>query len=731
MVAEPKRLTFHEMRMRSFRALRRVLRFSAARDEGIEVYDCVFNEMVLVIPWFLAFQGDNPMSSEIASHIGMKGRYFCRVCKAKSDKKGRPPGHAGEIDRLRDFMTAGEPRSKEQTITDLTAQLERSKDKYFEHFIQNFQTAANKLKEEQKSRSGPAHSGLSKAGEVEAMLRQLRMEMPNNLFNPILSIHDFDANSDTPVEILHVVLLGVVKYWWRDAVSRQTSKGKEELKARLSSIDVAGLNTPPIRGNTYVQYAGSLVGRDFRVVLQVALIVLHGLIPPAHYAGWIALSKLTPLMFQPVVEHMPTYFRNLQDAVFDFLAATALWNTQWFNKPKFHLFVHLVEHIRRFGPLILSATETFESYNFVIRLRSVHSSKQAPSLDIGNSFSHLHAIRHLTSGGYVLIDQVGSRIWPPRQAGPGVLSLLQDDEFLRLMSMEGLKDDSRAGFFSPIPRTKPRNWNATISSKCIALLLGPTETVVRCRTLVLTNGDLATVQKYIIYEQHGARFVGRVDEILVLSVSTELLGVLISCCAIGPDVVPYGMPSCIADPSHRLMLTFNELICAVNVAHNCSAHGCNVTRTRRVVQERRTTNHLEDEVTHNGPAEDCILNLAQLRSATDVQQFRSGARYPNTFLVEVIENSIHNKEQLERDLQVASEEKEAEKAEKEAKKAENLEKKRRKEEERKTKAAEKEATRQKLAGEAELWKRKRAETSTVAGPSLTRARKEGEMLDDI
>ncbi|KAJ7233703.1 hypothetical protein C8J57DRAFT_1576265 [Mycena rebaudengoi] len=650
--------------------------------------------MVLVIPWFFAFQGDNPMSSEIASHIGMKGRYFCRVCKAKSDKKGRPPGHAGEIDRLRDFMTGGEPRSKEQTITDLTAQLERvlsgapsavdtmatemgSKDKYFEHFIQNFQTAANKLKEEQKSRSGPAHS-------------------------------DFDASSDTPVEILHVVLLGVVKYWWCDAVSRQTSKGKEELKARLSSIDVAGLNTPPIRGNTYVQYAGSLVGRDFRVVLQVALIVLHGLIPPAHYAGWIALSKLTPLMFQPVIEHMPTYFRNLQGAVFDFLAATALWNTQWFNKPKFHLFVHLVEHIRRFGPLILSATETFESYNFVIRLRSVHSSKQAPSLDIGNSFSHLHAIQHLTSGGYVLINQVGSRIWPPRQAGPGVLSLLQDDEFLRLISMEGLKDNSRA-----------------------APLLGPTETVVRCRTLVLTNGDLAMVQKYIIYEQHGARFVGRVDEILVLSASTQLLGVLVSCCAIGPDVVPYGMPSCIADQNHRLLLTFNELICAVNVAHNCSAHGCNVTWTRRVVQERRTTNHLEDEVTHNGPAEDCILNLAQLRSATDVQQFRSGARYPNTSLVEVIENSICNKEQLERDLQMASEEKEVEKAEKEAKKAENLEKKRRKEEERKTKAAEKEATRQKLAGEAELRKRKQAETSAVAGPSLTRARKEGEMLDDI
>ncbi|KAJ6570679.1 hypothetical protein B0H10DRAFT_1659104, partial [Mycena sp. CBHHK59/15] len=51
-----------------------------ARKEGIEVWDCVYREYILVIPWFLAFQGDNPMSSEFASHIGMKGNYFCRVC---------------------------------------------------------------------------------------------------------------------------------------------------------------------------------------------------------------------------------------------------------------------------------------------------------------------------------------------------------------------------------------------------------------------------------------------------------------------------------------------------------------------------------------------------------------------------------------------------------------------------------------------------------------------------
>jgi hypothetical protein len=203
---------------------------------------------------------------------------------------------------------------------------------------------------------------------------------------PYLLQHlDFELSSDSPVEILHVVLLGVVKYWWRDTVSRQTTQGKEELKTILSSIDVAGLNCSCLRGNMDVQYARSLVGHYFRVILQVAPAVLHGLIPETHSQGWVTLCKLAPLMFQPAIENLPVYIVNsasiqnsslfltmhqakLKDAVFDFLVATALWNTQWFNKPKFHLFVHIVEHIRCFGPLILFATETFESSQFGIWL---------------------------------------------------------------------------------------------------------------------------------------------------------------------------------------------------------------------------------------------------------------------------------------------------------------------------------------------------------------------------
>jgi hypothetical protein len=76
-----------------------------AQTNGIKVWDCEYKDWILIIPWFLAFQGDNPMSSEFASHVGMKGKYFCRVCQARSDKNNRAPGHAGEIERLKDFMT--------------------------------------------------------------------------------------------------------------------------------------------------------------------------------------------------------------------------------------------------------------------------------------------------------------------------------------------------------------------------------------------------------------------------------------------------------------------------------------------------------------------------------------------------------------------------------------------------------------------------------------------------
>jgi hypothetical protein len=90
---------------------------------------------------------------------------------------------------------------------------------------------------------------------------------------------------------------------------------------------------------------------------------------------------------------------TLEYEIQQFLIRTAKWTAAWFNKPKFHILVHLPDHIRRFGPAILFATEAFESFNAVIRAKSIHSNRQAPSRDIARAFAQGNRIRHLVSGG--------------------------------------------------------------------------------------------------------------------------------------------------------------------------------------------------------------------------------------------------------------------------------------------------------------------------------------------
>ena len=112
------------------------------------------------------------------------------------------------------------------------------------------------------------------------------------------------------MEVLHTVLLGFVKYFWRDAVHIRIGKNKikrELLESRLSSFDTSGLGIPPLSGHTLVPYAGSLVGRDFWTIAQAAPFVLHGLVPQECYDAWIALSKIVPLIWKPEIEDLDAH----------------------------------------------------------------------------------------------------------------------------------------------------------------------------------------------------------------------------------------------------------------------------------------------------------------------------------------------------------------------------------------------------------------------------------------
>jgi len=116
-----------------------------------------------------------------------------------------------------------------------------------------------------------------------------------------------DPHQDTPVEILHVILLGFVKYLWRDLVQNQIGKKDDKkvlLVTRLSSFDVSGLGISPLAGNTLVNYSGSLTGRDFRAIAQAAPFVIYDLVSKDCLETWIALSKMIPLIWQPSIENI-------------------------------------------------------------------------------------------------------------------------------------------------------------------------------------------------------------------------------------------------------------------------------------------------------------------------------------------------------------------------------------------------------------------------------------------
>ncbi|KZV81638.1 hypothetical protein EXIGLDRAFT_628172, partial [Exidia glandulosa HHB12029] len=387
-----------------------VSQFEEGQETGIWAYDCHENELVLLIPSVFAMLGDNPMQSEFCCHIGMRGRFFCRSClvegKARKATAGDPDGD-GESDAASSGgesaashgSTASEasvasqrsnaaPASKKfkETLQQMVDRVRRFtkftklktahglKDTFFEPF-------AHKLFDALKKKRGGARSRAAEA---------FKTSLPPDLLGPLWRLDELDPHQDTPVEILHVVLLGIIKYFWRDAVKNQckSAQSRAELIARLNSFDTSGLGIPPLRGETLVTYAGSLVGRDFRAIAQSAPFVLHGLVNDDCYRAWTYLANLVPQIWQPEIVDMDAYLERLTTSINDFLAATALWTPQWFNKPKFHVLLHLPAHIRRFGPAILFATEGFESFN------------AAPSRDIARAFAQGDRVRHLLSGGF-------------------------------------------------------------------------------------------------------------------------------------------------------------------------------------------------------------------------------------------------------------------------------------------------------------------------------------------
>ncbi|KAJ7886066.1 hypothetical protein B0H13DRAFT_2535282 [Mycena leptocephala] len=579
-----------------------------AQKDGIWTWDVELNEPVLVIP------------SEFACHIGLRGKLFCRACWVKGTDALNPTGADGPpvntgnesdggsiarkrqkkvketlgamVQRVKAFVKIGTLRNKTETTEKLKSYFTEASTLDTKTKIQN-----------QRTESGLFESYKNKRGRAakQAALNARVAELPKITTSPVWRIKGLDPHQDTPVEILHVVLLGFVKYLWHDK--------KELLITRLSSLDVSGLGISSCRKNL-VQYSGSLTGRDFRSIAQVAPFVIYDLVSTECFETWQALSKLIPLIWQPEIEDIETHI---------FSPACSSLDNRWFNKPKFHIILHLPAHIRRFGPAILFATEAFESFNAVIRAKSVHSNRHAPICP-GNR------IRHLLSGGLFLLTPPSTDDQQPL-APKFPRTLTRGKQSVQVLNTWSTHQhcDSYLGLDKKTKPTPGRfHLRTIISSYLLVTSAGLctldkvrsrpiSETLIgqhipewsrnpglfrTCQDLTLKNGDHP--------DRIGETFVGKVEEIIqqVGSIAAHAHGTDGLC------------------PLLKCKKIKQDLICTVNVQHNCMDNQCGPTGSRPVFQERERTNQTRAQIAHLQNPTDVVLNTAQMRDAVHLQRFR-------------------------------------------------------------------------------------------------------------
>ncbi|KAF9070520.1 hypothetical protein BDP27DRAFT_1419980 [Rhodocollybia butyracea] len=340
---------------------------SNSQEHGIWVWDSLTQSKVLIILSVLAMLGDNPMQSEFACHIGLHGKYFCRVCKVKgkdsaaADSSGcslhsHPPelgsepesdgasvasaesdtsqekglrkkkgprqkfkeGLSAIMEHAKAFVKPGDPQNKHESVQQLKSQFTLAqaqgnitkikeartetglKDTYQNFFIEH-------LFSSYKTQRG--------VDQKQVALNKAISDLPQETMSPVWRIRGLDPHCDTPVEVLHVVLLGFIKYLWQDVIKNHIKKNEhrtKELIIKLNWVNIKELGLGSgLAGSTLVNHYGSLTGSDFRKIAQIAPFILKGFAPNDCYETWVALSKLIPLIWQPEIKELESYLTTL------------------------------------------------------------------------------------------------------------------------------------------------------------------------------------------------------------------------------------------------------------------------------------------------------------------------------------------------------------------------------------------------------------------------------------
>lgn len=120
-----------------------------------------------------------------------------------------------------------------------------------------------------------------------------------------------DIHQDTPTEILHTILLGVVKYFWGQTVYILGGLKRMELfQTRLASFDINGLNSPTISAEYICHYKGGLIGKHFKSLTQIMPFLIYDLVPGTVLEAWNTIGELVVLLWHTEILDTEEYLAS-------------------------------------------------------------------------------------------------------------------------------------------------------------------------------------------------------------------------------------------------------------------------------------------------------------------------------------------------------------------------------------------------------------------------------------
>ncbi|KAJ7448584.1 hypothetical protein FB451DRAFT_1053799 [Mycena latifolia] len=566
---------------------------------------------------------DNPMASEMTGHIGSKGNYFCRKCKV-----GGCSLHKETDDGFNNMFTEGEPRTAEETLQELHKQIELAclgvaqavkdiqtntgvKDAYTSYWIEDLIRRSRELKK--------GDPNLDSAEIVKELMDWVAAN-ESKIYNPFLSMKGFDAAKDTPIEILHTILLGIVKYAWHRTHSAWNPANKAIYTHRLQASNTLGLSIPAIRAGYIMQFANSLIGRQFKQVTQTCVFQMYDLVDELQYSAWKAMGELLPLLWYPEIDILDQYLVDVETATSNVLDIFAMIDpTKIITKNKLHIMTHTKTDILRHGPLVGVATEGFEGYNGVFRFCSIFSNHLAPSRDIAHQLAKQEGLKHRLTGGWWL-DEIGQWV----QAGSAVRDFLVARPILQALlgwtDPEPLKQGSVK--LKPLKRMKghptqprPKMALAAISPDAINHDSYSAESIWEsCINVVSNSRDVCPVLSWVYATSPKSPILGRIDHILR---SPGLSVVILDVFQVSEHRhEKYNLPRLFRrqDEKTLIIVPSTDIQFIFNVQHDCYTAKCTASGNRPKMQERMKSSIMESFIEHQ-PLDKYVINTTALHNA--------------------------------------------------------------------------------------------------------------------